>query len=173
VLASVHNIELDRDTRETVRRPVSSSVGLNQRDKRMDAPGKYMVSKRIIVFEAIAFIFIMLLIWLDQVIDIPHLLLGAQMTPINWREALFESLIVGIVGAIIIHYTNKLFNRMKYLEGILPICASCKRIRDEKGDWHQMEAYIDERSEARFSHGICPECAEKLYPEFNSYRRKG
>jgi hypothetical protein len=173
VLASVHNIELDRDTRETVRRPVSSSVGLNQRDKRMDAPGKYMVSKRIIVFEAIAFIFIMLLIWLDQVIDIPHLLLGAQMTPINWREALFESLIVGIVGAIIIHYTNKLFNRMKYLEGILPICASCKKIRDEKGDWHQMEAYIDERSEARFSHGICPECAEKLYPEFNSYRRKG
>jgi hypothetical protein len=139
----------------------------------MDAPGKYMISTRIIVFEAIAFIFIMLLIWLDQVIDIPYLFLGAEATPINWREALFESIIVGVVGAIIINYTIKLFRRMKYLEGILPICASCKRIRDEKGDWRQMEDYIDERSEATFSHGICPECAEKLYPEFKSYKRKG
>jgi hypothetical protein len=139
----------------------------------MDAPGKYMVSTRIIVFEAIAFIFIMLLIWLDQVVDIPYLFLGAEATPINWREALFESIIVGIVGAIIINYTIKLFRRMKYIEGILPICASCKRIRDEKGDWHQMEDYIDERSEATFSHGICPECAEKLYPEFESSKRKG
>jgi hypothetical protein len=163
----------ERDTRQNVRAPVGSSVRAKQRNTRMDAPGKYMVSTRIIVFEAIAFIFIIVLIWLDQVIDIPHLLLGAEATPINWREALFESIIVGIVGAIIINYTNKLFQRMKHLEGILPICASCKRIRDEKGDWHQMEAYIDARSEATFSHSICPECGEKLYPEFKSYKREG
>ncbi|MDQ1335359.1 MAG: hypothetical protein QG552_2309 [Thermodesulfobacteriota bacterium] len=49
------------------------------------------------------------------------------------------------------------------LSGFIPICANCKRIRDEKGEWRQVEAYIHERTEAQFSHGICPECGKKLY----------
>ncbi len=52
------------------------------------------------------------------------------------------------------------------LRGILPICASCKKIRDENKEWHPVEKYVQDRSEAQFSHGICPECAKKLYPEF-------
>lgn len=54
---------------------------------------------------------------------------------------------------------------VKALSGLLPICASCKKIRDDKGYWTQIEAYIRDRSEAEFSHGICPECTKKLYPE--------
>jgi PAS domain S-box-containing protein len=50
------------------------------------------------------------------------------------------------------------------LSGLLPICASCKKIRNDSGYWEQLEAYITEHSEAQFSHGICPECARKLYP---------
>lgn len=60
-------------------------------------------------------------------------------------------------------------NKIKTLKGIIPICAACKKIRDDKGYWNQIESYIKEHSEADFSHGICPECAEKLYPElYNS-----
>jgi PAS domain S-box-containing protein len=58
-------------------------------------------------------------------------------------------------------------NRIKTLSGIIPICASCKKIRDDKGYWNQLEKYINEHSEAHFSHGICPECAEKLYPDLH------
>ncbi|BBO72366.1 hypothetical protein DSCA_62960 [Desulfosarcina alkanivorans] len=54
---------------------------------------------------------------------------------------------------------------VKTLSGFLPICASCKKIRDDKGYWNQIEAYIESRSEAEFSHGICPDCAQQLYPE--------
>jgi PAS domain S-box-containing protein len=54
-------------------------------------------------------------------------------------------------------------SQVKTLSGLLPICASCKRIRNDEGNWEQMEAYIRDRSEAKFSHGICPECARKLY----------
>ncbi|HJV38269.1 MAG TPA: cache domain-containing protein [Geothrix sp.] len=54
---------------------------------------------------------------------------------------------------------------IKTLHGIIPICASCKKIRDDKGSWNQLETYISEHTEADFSHGICPECARKLYPE--------
>jgi hypothetical protein len=52
---------------------------------------------------------------------------------------------------------------VKLLEGLLPICASCKKIRDEKGEWQVLEAYITRHSQASFSHGVCPDCAKTLY----------
>ena len=55
-------------------------------------------------------------------------------------------------------------NYEKILRGIIPICASCKGIRDDKGVWHQLEAYVQTRTEAKFSHSICPPCRKKLYP---------
>ena len=54
--------------------------------------------------------------------------------------------------------------KVKTLSGLLPICSSCKKIRDDKGYWNQIESYIRERSEADFTHGICPKCAKMLYP---------
>lgn len=54
--------------------------------------------------------------------------------------------------------------RVKQLSGLLPICASCKRIRDDQGSWRQIEGYIRSHSEVEFSHGFCPECATQLYP---------
>ena len=54
---------------------------------------------------------------------------------------------------------------IKTLEGLLPICANCKNIRDDDGYWQQVEVYIRNNSEAEFSHSICPTCARKLYPE--------
>lgn len=56
--------------------------------------------------------------------------------------------------------------KVKTLTGLLPICASCKKIRDDKGYWNQIESYIHEHSDATFSHGICPDCTEKLYPGY-------
>ncbi len=58
-------------------------------------------------------------------------------------------------------------SKVKLLSGLIPICASCKKIRDDRGYWNQIEYYIREHSEAEFSHGICPECANRLYPELN------
>jgi len=55
---------------------------------------------------------------------------------------------------------------IKTLQGLIPICASCKKIRDDKGYWNQIEAYISEHSSAEFSHGICPDCAKKIYPGY-------
>ena len=54
--------------------------------------------------------------------------------------------------------------RVKVLSGLLPICASCKKVRDDKGYWNQIESYISARSSAEFSHGICPECFAQIYP---------
>jgi PAS domain S-box-containing protein len=62
-------------------------------------------------------------------------------------------------------------NEVKILKGFLPICASCKEIRDDEGYWHQIEQYIKDHSEAEFSHGICPKCAKKLYPDLDIYKK--
>ena len=59
----------------------------------------------------------------------------------------------------------KALNEIKTLSGLLPICASCKNIRDDKGYWIQIEGYIQQHSDAQFSHAICPACAKKLYPD--------
>ena len=56
--------------------------------------------------------------------------------------------------------------KIKTLSGFLPICASCKKIRDDKGYWNKIESYIAQHSDAEFSHGLCPECVQKLYPQF-------
>lgn len=67
----------------------------------------------------------------------------------------------------LIHELQHALNEIKTLRGILPICASCKKVRDDKGYWNQIEAYIHEHSDAEFSHGICPDCARRLYPELD------
>jgi hypothetical protein len=61
-------------------------------------------------------------------------------------------------------------DKVKTLSGLLPICASCKKIRDDQGYWHQVEVYIKDHSDAEFSHSICPTCAEKLYPQYFQQR---
>jgi len=56
--------------------------------------------------------------------------------------------------------------QIRTLKGLVPICAWCKKIRNDKGYWEQVEAYVSKHTEAQFSHGICPDCMRKLYPEF-------
>jgi PAS domain S-box-containing protein len=56
-------------------------------------------------------------------------------------------------------------SRVKTLSGMIPICAACKKIRDDGGYWNQIESYLREHSEAEFSHGLCPECMARLYPD--------
>ncbi len=71
-------------------------------------------------------------------------------------EAIREQLIIEL---------NNSEKKIKTLSGLLPICASCKKIRNDEGYWEQIETYVSEHTEADFSHSICPDCAKRLYPE--------
>ncbi len=68
--------------------------------------------------------------------------------------------------ALVAELTEAL-SRIKTLEGIIPICASCKKVRDDKGFWQQVEGYLASRTSVEFSHGLCPECKERLYPDLS------
>ncbi len=76
--------------------------------------------------------------------------------------------IITFLCAKLSEQTQALRARVRALEGILPTCGFCKDIRDEAGHWHQIEEYVASRSEARFSHGVCPKCAAQHYGDLLS-----
>lgn len=67
---------------------------------------------------------------------------------------------------------SQALSEIKTLSGLLPICSHCKKIRDDEGYWQLVEVYIKERSDVEFSHGLCPDCAEELYPQVFQNREK-
>lgn len=78
-------------------------------------------------------------------------------------------LLLGIALAYVKTSTDRLrkaIKEIKTLSGLLPMCAGCKKIRDDDGYWQEVEAYIMNHSESTFSHGLCPECMQKHYPEY-------
>ncbi|MBN1378645.1 MAG: hypothetical protein JXA04_05365 [Gammaproteobacteria bacterium] len=126
---------------------------------------KSWFSKKIIGYEVMGLIFVIVIVWSNEFLDIPHYLFGAEQTPINWQEGLFETIAISAGWIVIIFVTHRLLKRIQYLEGFLSICASCKKIKDTDGRWTEVESYIKKHSAAEFSHSICPECAKRLYPE--------
>ena len=78
----------------------------------------------------------------------------------------FKELIEALLGLM---QSNRLLQcavqEVKTLQGLLPICSHCKKIRDQNGNWQPLESYISQRSEAKFSHGICPDCLLEHYPK--------
>jgi K+-sensing histidine kinase KdpD len=92
--------------------------------------------------------------------------------PVSMVDAVIDAVVRGIVLIILAlviaqlaAHTRMLRARVQQLEGILPICMHCKKIRDEQQTWQQLEAYIGARSDAQFSHGICPECVREHYSD--------
>jgi len=108
------------------------------------------------------------------------------MHDVIFHKATFEGqdgAIDGLVGAIVditehnhiawererlIKELQSAISQIKTLRGIVPICSHCKKIRDDKGYWQMVEKYVSAHSDAEFSHGICPECIDKLYPEYSA-----
>jgi hypothetical protein len=87
---------------------------------------RHLVAKRVIAKQIIGFVFIEALIWFNEVYDFVSLIFGEEPTPVNWKESLAESIFIAFVGAHIIKYTKRMFRRMKYLEGILPVLLIAK-----------------------------------------------
>jgi PAS domain S-box-containing protein len=73
----------------------------------------------------------------------------------------------------LIHELQEALANVKTLRGLVPICANCKKIRDDKGYWQQVETYVRDHSEAIFSHGLCPECIKDLFPKFEKKGGQG
>jgi len=110
------------------------------------------------------FVIIITLLWVDEIFDLPYRLLGDGPTPINYREALLETLMVLCVMVLFAFISFRLGKHIKYLEGLTVICANCKKIRIQN-EWIPIVVWLSGRTDIKFSHGVCEECLKKLYPD--------
>ena len=125
--------------------------------------GRFFIQRRLLLYQAVGFLSIIVLIWINEIIDLPHFLLGSPPTKINWREAVLESAGVSALGAIVLVLSRRLLMHIKYLEGFLVVCAFCKKIRVRDGVWVPIEQFVTDHAEVVFSHSYCPECLEEHY----------
>ena len=105
--------------------------------------------------------------------DLGFVLCGVGYPDGSLYLALQSQLSSGLKGNALLEavrgYSKDLEKKVSTLSGFLPICASCKKIRDDRGYWNQVEAYISAHSEIEFSHSLCPECTKKLYPNIKPW----
>ena len=130
---------------------------------------KYQAHRQILCTHFLILLVFLILILCNEVLDIPHLLMGDKPTQIGQRtgEIFLEICIFAVVVLIEVLVMKRLLRRIKILEGFIPICANCKKIREEN-NWRQIEGYITEHSLARFSHSLCPDCLKELYADLDS-----
>ena len=121
---------------------------------------KKLIERKILFYEIVGFVLVVFLLWADEIFDVPHTVFRALATPVNWVESLTETVYVLLLGIVIILVTWRDLDKIKYLEGFLPVCSFCKKIR-VGNDWIPIEDYLSEHSEAVLSHGFCPECTIK------------
>jgi len=119
-----------------------------------------------LLLEALGFIFVALLIWVNEYLDLPHMVLGAPPTP--WRpvEVAIESGCVLLLGAAVTGVSWLTFRRLAYLESLLILCAGCQRVGDE-GRWMEFELFVESRDQVETTHGMCPECQTTFAPAFS------
>ena len=116
----------------------------------------------VIFWEIIGFATVILLLWVDEILDLPYHLLGTTATPINWVESLLETLFVIILGWIVIVRSKRTLRRIRYLEGFLPVCSFCNRICAD-GVWMPIHQYLDQQTGVRAFHRLCPECEKEKF----------
>jgi hypothetical protein len=119
--------------------------------------------RRLIWIEAACFGLILLFISIEHEYLIPKLVSGdTPYSPQTIAEVL-DSLWVVLLFVLALSIQRKILNRIRILEGMISVCANCKRIRDDENVWQPIEEYIHKHSHADFSHSICPDCGVKLY----------
>ena len=130
---------------------------------------KHMMTKnkltaRTISYQLIGYGVLLFLIAGDELFDFPHHIFGVPATPVNWAETFIEGSYIVLLCVFTVYLSVRYLKRIKFLEGFLPICSFCKKIRKEN-EWTALEKYMRDHSEALFSHGVCPDCAAKYYGE--------
>lgn len=118
-----------------------------------------------LLLEALGFIFVALLIWVNEYLDLPHFLFGSTPTPFRPVEVAIESGFVLLLGAAVTGVSWLTFRRLAYLESLLILCASCQRVGDE-GRWMDFESFLESRDRTETTHGMCPDCQTTLGPAF-------
>jgi len=116
---------------------------------------------KVLWYECFGFGLILVLSWLNKVVDLPHLLVGGDLHASKWRDSAMETVLILLIWAFVHSLTHRLVARLHYLEGMLRVCAWCRKVGQGER-WMGLEEYFAEDFKIGTTHGVCPECLKRL-----------
>jgi hypothetical protein len=125
---------------------------------------------RVLWYESFGFGLILLLSWLNKVVDLPHLLVGGDAHASKWRDSAIETVLILLIWAFVHSLTSRLVARLHYLEGMLRVCAWCRKVGHGER-WMRLEEYFAEDFKIGTTHGVCPDCLERLEEDTKQFYR--
>ncbi|HBC89129.1 MAG TPA: hypothetical protein DCZ94_19495 [Lentisphaeria bacterium] len=128
------------------------------------------IPKRILLYQNIGFMMIIIISWLDEIIGLPSLMMGISHTHI-WSEAILETIIVIAIWLPVHIMTKRILERLFYLENLVKMCAWCRKI-EFNGKWYTQEEFYKQGFNAMVTHGICSDCFEKQEKEAKLLKEK-
>jgi len=115
------------------------------------------------LWQWVALVMLMLLVWVSEGLDLPSILFGAQHRPFDVSRACFSCAAILLTGIILVGHTY--LQQQRVLRGLVSICCYCKKIRMDRGVWQQIEEYVGRHGDVTFTHGACPKCRDKAMAE--------
>ena len=125
---------------------------------------------KVLWYECFGFGLILIVSWINQVVDLPHLLVGGELHASKWRDSAIETILILLIWAFVHSLTRRLVARLHYLEGMLRICAWCRKVGQGER-WMRLEDYFAEDFHICTTHGVCPECLQKLEEDTKQFYR--
>ena len=125
---------------------------------------------RVLWYESFGFGLILFLSWLNKVVDLPHLLTSGDSRLAKWRDGFIETMLILLIWAFVHSLTKRLVERLHYLEGMLKVCAWCRKVGREDR-WMRLEEYFAEDFHIGTTHGVCPECMKKIEDDTKRFYR--
>jgi hypothetical protein len=124
----------------------------------------YSFRKGVFWMQIIGFLLLVLLSWADEIFSLPAIIFNKLGDEGGIEEAILETVVISIVGAILIYSTNRLLSRLAYLENFIRVCAWCKKINLD-GKMYNFEEFMQKVSDTPVTHGICDHCASEHFTE--------
>jgi len=131
-------------------------------------PAKKHVLERIVFWQLTCLLAVVTCIWLCEICDFHAIFLGAEPSDINWKSASMLSVMVlgwGLAAVAPVH----VYHRRNFSKSVT-ICSYCRRVHAED-EWHQMEMFFADKTHATYSHGVCPDCCDKVMSAYRSGRK--
>lgn len=126
---------------------------------------------RVLWYEAFGFALIILLSWFNELVDLPRYLVGGGPHYRDFRDSMVTTIVVLLIALVVLRLTRQLLARLHYLEGMLRVCAWCRKIgQDDK--WVRIEDYFAHDFQIQTTHGMCPECLKKMEEDTKQFFRK-
>ena len=125
---------------------------------------------RVLWYESLGFGLILFLSWFNKFVDLPLLFTAGDARLAKWRDGFIETMLILLIWAFVHSLTKRLVQRLHYLEGMLKICAWCRKVgHDDR--WMRLEEYFAEDFHIGTTHGVCPECMKKLEEDTRQFHR--